>query len=571
MGFLQHLEQCQHQYRESDVLALLSKCLRGSAFAWFKDQTFIIIQDFGRGLACAFPTISLEFASKTLNQSSTTSASHSSPQYHSCVECSSHFSSMSRLLQHTQYHCTGTQVICKHCDADFNFKNKLHEHIREQHTQKSDIKSNLRSPTPESTYKVMEKSAVTRPSASLPPQEPPTPSATPRNLVTDTRIPLQPVSPKGSNLSIATPKIRSERVEKASIQQVACARICKLCKQSFNFNNKLHEHIRQHQVRKPVKSSDLPVFALESAYKTEEKSAVTCPLTSQFTQSTPPATPRNQISESETSFKTVTSSNRSDLTVATLKITSQSVGKLSPNCSLTSSLSSSRTPVRNLHESHIRKPHLIVDDLSRMFHGKSRPFGLRQHHNRRLSSQSLGIRQSHSSPPSVKPHLTIENLFEMFDGKSRRKSLFQSQNNVSFRVFSDQMRITAYFKSAVNQKLSISQDSESSKSKGLDQHMPAEFIRTNSSKCSEKSAFLSYKMSGISYIKPKIFLQSRFSSRFSFTWPPLTSSPSSRSPSPDLHLCCTCFGQFSSNNWLHKHLRASHQGHSSCQSMRVLN
>ena len=33
--FLQHLErqQSQHQYRKSDVLALLSKCLRESAFA----------------------------------------------------------------------------------------------------------------------------------------------------------------------------------------------------------------------------------------------------------------------------------------------------------------------------------------------------------------------------------------------------------------------------------------------------------------------------------------------------------------------------------------------------------
>ncbi|KAG6991334.1 hypothetical protein G7Y79_00053g088170 [Physcia stellaris] len=52
-GFLQHLErqQSQHQYRKSDVLALLPKCLRGPAFAWFKDQTFTTIQDFGRGLA----------------------------------------------------------------------------------------------------------------------------------------------------------------------------------------------------------------------------------------------------------------------------------------------------------------------------------------------------------------------------------------------------------------------------------------------------------------------------------------------------------------------------------------
>ena len=32
-SFLQHLEQCQYQYRKSNVLDLLLKCLRESAFA----------------------------------------------------------------------------------------------------------------------------------------------------------------------------------------------------------------------------------------------------------------------------------------------------------------------------------------------------------------------------------------------------------------------------------------------------------------------------------------------------------------------------------------------------------
>ena len=37
MSFLQHFQQTQHQYREQNVLDLLFKCLRESAFAWFKD------------------------------------------------------------------------------------------------------------------------------------------------------------------------------------------------------------------------------------------------------------------------------------------------------------------------------------------------------------------------------------------------------------------------------------------------------------------------------------------------------------------------------------------------------
>ena len=215
-----------------------------------------------------------------------------------------------------------------------------------------------------------------------------------------------------------------------------------------------------------------------------------------------------------------------------------------------------------------------MNDLSRMFIEKSKSFDLRSHQDRSYSSQSFDIRQFSQSCFSIaskKSYLTIENLFEMFDEKFKKKNLFQNQNNVSFRAFSDQMRIIAYFKFAVNQKLSINENSKSSKSKSLNQHRFAKFIRANFSKCSEKSIFLSYKMSDIFYIKSKIFLQSRFSSRFSFTWSSLTFSSSFRFSSSNLHLCCICFDQFNFNNWLHKHLRASHQDHSSCQSIRVLN
>ena len=215
-----------------------------------------------------------------------------------------------------------------------------------------------------------------------------------------------------------------------------------------------------------------------------------------------------------------------------------------------------------------------MNDLSRMFIEKSKSFDLRLHQDRSYFSQNFDIRQfsqSCFSTASKKYYFIIENLFEMFDEKFKKKNLFQSQNNVFFRAFSNQMRIIAYFKSAINQKLSINQNSKSSKSKSLNQHMFAKFIRINFSKCFEKSIFLSYKMSNIFYIKSKIFLQSRFSSRFSFTWFSFTFSSSFRSSSSNFYLCCICFDQFSFNSWLHKHLRASHQDHSLCQSMRILN
>ena len=140
IDFLQNFQQIQHQYLKSNVFDLLFKCFRNSVFAWFNNQSnFIIIQNFDRNLTCAFSTISLEFIAKSF-----IFISNSSSQYHSCVECFAHFSSMSRLLKHTQFHCTNSKVICKHCEQNFNFKNKFHEHIREQHIQKSNINSNFR-------------------------------------------------------------------------------------------------------------------------------------------------------------------------------------------------------------------------------------------------------------------------------------------------------------------------------------------------------------------------------------------------------------------------------------------
>ena len=346
-----------------------------------------------------------------------------------------------------------------------------------------------------------------------------------RYLVTDTRTFLQLVSFRCSNLSIATFKISSERAKSASFQRVACVRICKRCKQNFNFNNKFHEHLREYHARKFVtsESSDFRVFALEFTYKIVEKSAAFCSsvsLISQSVSSILSATSRSQIFSTKISSRSV-SHKDSHLSIARLKITSKSREKLSVNCLLTSSLSSFRTFVRKHQDHHVQKSYLIMNDLNRIFIEKFKSFDLRSHQDRLYFSQSFDIRQSLQScfsTVSKKFYLIIENLFEMFEKKFKRKNMFQSQKNVSSReFFSKQSRITIYFKFAINQKLSISQNSKNSKSKSLNQHMSAKFIRINFNKCFEKSIFLSYKMLNIFYIKSKIFLQSRFSSRFLFT------------------------------------------------------
>ncbi|KAG6990992.1 hypothetical protein G7Y79_00059g091770 [Physcia stellaris] len=329
-GFLQHLErqQSQHQYRKSDVLALLPKCLRGPAFVWFNSQSsFTTIQDFGRGLACAFPTTSLEPAPKTPNQSSTTPASHPPPQYHSCVECSAQFSSLSRLLEHTKQENACSRAVCKHCEQGFNSKNKLHEHIREQHTQKSNTNSNLRSPTPESMYKTKEKPAVCPPA----PLAPPTPPATPKPISYPASI-----SPKCSHLPIATPNITPKQAEIAAM----------LATRGFT-------------------------------PKRAEIAAFNCPLA-------PPTSPATSKPISwPASISEPVSPKCSSLPIATHRTTPESMEKLP--ASLTPSASPPRTPVLK-HQ----KPYLTIDDLIRMFRGKPRPFGLHSHQKRRPSPRSPG-------------------------------------------------------------------------------------------------------------------------------------------------------------------------------------
>ena len=209
LKYLQHLQQIQHQYRKSDVLDLLFKCLRNSAFKWFNSQSsFIIIQNFDKDLICAFFTISLEFTSKSFISSH---VSHSSPQYHLCVECFAQFSSMIRLLEHIkQVSCS--KVICKHCEQDFNFKNKLHEHIREQHTQKSNINSNLRFSSSEFTYKIKKKSAVVYSSASL--------ASSVSSIFSVTFTSISESVSSSSNFSIVTHRITSKSMKKLSVNSL---------------------------------------------------------------------------------------------------------------------------------------------------------------------------------------------------------------------------------------------------------------------------------------------------------------------------------------------------------------
>ena len=430
------------------------------------------------------------------------------------------------------------RAMCRSCKQNFNFNKKLFEHINEHEILK-------RINTIKATCKFVKISTFSKSIISLKSSfftsftlkslcefEKKSTSihssfsheslifTTSRNLTSDTETSLQLVSSKRSNLQLRIFNSASKSMKNASIQSIVCVRtICKRCNQIFNFKNKFHEHIRQHHVRKSVKSSNFRVSTFESAYKIAEKSAITCSLISQFAQSTFFATSRSQIFSTKMSSRFV-SFRDSHLTIATFEITSKSMKKISINCLFTFSLSSFRTSIRKHREFHIQKSYFIMNDLSRMFDKKSKSLNLQQHSNRLFSSRKFDIRQFSQSnfSTSKKSYLIIENLFEMFDEKFKRKSLFQNQKNVFFReFFSKQSRITVYFKFTINQKISISQISKSSKSKSLNQHMFAKFIRTVFNKdLFEKSINLSYKMFHNFRVNSKSSVEFFFSSFFVF-------------------------------------------------------
>ena len=70
-NFLQSFQQCQHQYRKSNLLNLLSKCLCDLAFNWFKTQfEFTSLKRFSTTLAKTFfsaETFSRRASSRRLN------------------------------------------------------------------------------------------------------------------------------------------------------------------------------------------------------------------------------------------------------------------------------------------------------------------------------------------------------------------------------------------------------------------------------------------------------------------------------------------------------------------------
>ena len=204
---------------------------------------------------------------------------------------------------------TCVRVICKLCKQNFNFNKKLYEHIRKHEVLKF-VKNFHLSINVVNLICEIEKTSFASHKFSVS-------SAKSQKFIFEFAIAFETIILlKRSNLSSFTLETKSESTKKSTT--------CRRCKQSFKFNNKLHEHIRQHHDQKFVRNFDFRTFASKLTYKIKKKSIVICSFALLASQkiSILFATSRSQKFWS-TIFKSVIASTRSCLSFATLEIASK--------------------------------------------------------------------------------------------------------------------------------------------------------------------------------------------------------------------------------------------------------
>ena len=119
----------------ADILALLPKCLRGEALTWFRSQSEC--QDLAvclLAMKARFPQASQQAPQEAPQQAPPQEISQIAYQaldYHHCKLCNASFSSMARLIRHTQENICN-KPSCRHCEKVFPSKNQLHRHLREE-------------------------------------------------------------------------------------------------------------------------------------------------------------------------------------------------------------------------------------------------------------------------------------------------------------------------------------------------------------------------------------------------------------------------------------------------------
>ena len=241
-SFLQHFQQCQHLYRKSDLLNLLSKCLCDFAFERFKIQfEFISLKRFNKILTKAFSKTSLRRVSSR----------SSNLQINTLDDISESMKNASNQQI--------VQMNCKICKQNFNFNEKLYEHIRKHEVLKFVKNSFLSINAINLVCEIEKKSFASQKSHDLLTKS--------QKSIFEFAITFETITLlKRSTLQFLALEITSQSTKKLST--------CRHCKQTFKFKELLRKHKREQHAKKFVINSSFRSHAFKSICKTKEKSTI---------------------------------------------------------------------------------------------------------------------------------------------------------------------------------------------------------------------------------------------------------------------------------------------------------
>ena len=379
--------------------------------------------------------------------------------------------------------------------------------------------------------------------------------------------------------------IEQQQVEKVRIaKKRAKIFACRRCSVKFSSNTKFHQHIQNYHQKKIEKSAS-EIAKSTSSELVASKSVIVIS-TSFFTSKAMLV----KITKSETAKSTsktmiimstffATSSSSSESTLMLTSSISQSESIIDNSFSMISSVTSIATSRKQIFWAEIVSRSIIASKSSRLSVSIFKIVSsIAKIASNICSSTSSSIfsRNSTSKHQKQKLYLIIDDLFRMFAERFKRTNLLRINDrikkNKSSSKFFNQIKITFYFRFAVNQHRSISQNSKISNSRSFHQLMNAKTIRTIFNKWFEKSIISSYKISIFSRLfifeifsisSYKMSSISSFQSMIAsckFSIRILVSSISRVcfNISDSRRICRICSDIFESNNDLHRHLRAIH-------------
>ena len=156
--FCDRIERCRSEsgFLGADILELLPKYLRGEALKWFRQLKYQDLAVCIRAMRARFPQAAPQVSSQEAPPQAISQSACRAPDYHHCKLCNASFSSMARLIKHTQENLCN-KPSCRHCDKVFSSKNRLYQHLREEcqkqiYRQSSSASSSLSLPAYSPTY-----------------------------------------------------------------------------------------------------------------------------------------------------------------------------------------------------------------------------------------------------------------------------------------------------------------------------------------------------------------------------------------------------------------------------------